>query len=541
MISALFSTLNNILNIRASSSVNRLIYFYQKIPLIGKLAKDRLYAEISLKKNLTVVVTILGMIWGILNKFLYIGVLMYLPVVYFQKDLPASDQFDLFLGIFVLLSFIVAAISNTVILEPKRDKYICVKLMKLPAEGYMHATLSYKYITFVIYFLPAVSVFFSLLGATFIHALLFTLMMAAWRLIGEALALWNFEKRGSLLWRNYPLIWTVILGGYAVAYGTLYLGRPLLHSHWMFNVPSVLIVLLLGTCAAWYIAIYPDFRKAVDAVSKTDEPLLDMGRMMKNAKKAEVSIKEKDSSFKYSTVDHFQGKSGYVYLNAIFFARHRRFLIEPVLRRLYIIGALCAAGFAGMLIAPDSAPLIASKLTESLPILVFVMYFTSIGERVCKAMFYNCDLSLLRYSFYRERETILKNFNIRLLKIAGLNLIPAAAICITVNALILFSGEEWAMPEALSFSVSILFLSLFFTVHHLFMYYIFQPYAAEFNMKNPFFFIVNTIVYAICLFCFQFNTAPAYFAPVVIAATALYVATALVLVYRISPRTFRIK
>jgi len=541
MISAVKSTLTSILNIRTATGINRLIYYSKRIPWIGKSLNDSLYADHSLKKNLAVIVTILKVVWSILNKFLYIGLLMYLPVVLLQKDLPAGEQFEIFLNIFVLLSLVVAAISNTAILEPKRDKYIAVKLMRLSPASYMHATMSLKYLTFCIYFLPAVLVFFFLLGAPVWQALLFTVLMTAWRLAGEAFALWVFEKRGILLWRNYALIWTVILAGYLAAYASLYLGKPLFHSSWLFNLPLSLILIILGGAAVYYMARYPDYRKAVDAVTKIDEPLLDMGRMMSKAREAEVNIKEADSGFEYSAIDKYQDKTGYAYLNAIFFARHRRFLIQPILRRLYIIAALCTAGFASMLIFPEISEVLAGKLVNSLPLLVFIMYFTSIGERVCKAMFYNCDLSLLRYSFYREKETILKNFRIRLLKISGLNLIPAAFIAASVSALILSSGVSWELLDALSFIGSVLLLSLFFSVHHLFMYYIFQPYAAEFNMKNPFFVIVNTVVYAICFISFQFDTAPAYFAVVVLGATAVYISVALILVYRLSPRTFRIK
>ena len=38
-------------------------------------------------------------------------------------------------------------------------------------------------------------------------------------------------------------------------------------------------------------------------------------------------------------------------------------------------------------------------------------------EEFCKAMFFNCDISLLKYGYYREADAILKNFKIRLRKI----------------------------------------------------------------------------------------------------------------------------
>ncbi|MNC32092.1 hypothetical protein D3C75_804340 [compost metagenome] len=206
-----------------------------------------------------------------------------------------------------------------------------------------------------------------------------------------------------------------------------------------------------------------------------------------------------------------------------------------------IIGALSAAGLLMMLAAPDTFSKLARYLISSLPVLVIAMNFTSIGERVCKAMFFNCDLSMLRYGFYRERPAVLGNFRIRLLRISGLNLIPAAAICVAVNLLIFLSGESWGVAEALIVSCAVLGLSLFFSVHHLFMYYIFQPYSTELNVKNPFFSIVNSIVLAVGVVCMQFQSTPARFAIVVVLAAAAYMLIALFLVYRYSDRTFRVK
>lgn len=103
--------------------------------------------------------------------------------------------------------------------------------------------------------------------------------------------------------------------------------------------------------AAVYIARYPRYRSAVDAVSKIDDPLLDMGRMMKESRVKDVETKEKDFSAEQLSPGQFQGKSGYAYLNAIFFSRHKRFLIQPIQRRMLIIGVLFAAGLLSMMVS----------------------------------------------------------------------------------------------------------------------------------------------------------------------------------------------
>lgn len=42
-------------------------------------------------------------------------------------------------------------------------------------------------------------------------------------------------------------------------------------------------------------------------------------------------------------------------------------------------------------------------ITNGTPAFVFFMYLLASGERICKAFFFNCDVSLLKYGYYREK------------------------------------------------------------------------------------------------------------------------------------------
>lgn len=86
----------------------------------------------------------------------------------------------------------------------------------------------------------------------------------------------------------------------------------------LFSLPLVLGVTVLGALCAVYIARYPDYRNAVDAVTKIDDPLLDMGRMMKEARVKDVATREQQYTAEQLNPGQFAGKSGYAYLNAIF-------------------------------------------------------------------------------------------------------------------------------------------------------------------------------------------------------------------------------
>ncbi|WP_313640840.1 hypothetical protein [Paenibacillus sp.] len=534
-------TLRSIQRIRGSSGANRLIYYFKKLPVLGKLLKDDIYSNVALKQIFAGIVLVLKVLWGFLNKFAYLGIVVYLPIVLTNKELPLAEQYALFLHIFVVLSFIVAAVSNVFILEPKRDKYICVKLMRIPAKQYMHATLLLKGLTFFIYFLPALTVFAGIFGAPLWHGVWLTLLLTSWRIVTEALNLLYFDKKGIVLVKKLGWVWSVIGLGCLLAYVPLYLGHSFVNDAIGFSVPVSFVIVILGGIAGVYIGKYPNYRSAVDVVTKIDDPLLDMSRMMKEARVAEVQTKEKDFSPEQLKDQQFQGKTGYAYLNAIFFSRHKRLLIQPIQRRVTIIGVLFIVAVLIMFISPETFSKLTTYLLGGLPFFVFIMNYTSIGERVCRAMFYNCDLSLLRYGFYREQAATLDNFKIRLIKLSGLNLIPAFAICIACTFLLLLSGEEWGLVDAVIFWVTILCLSLFFSVHHLFMYYIFQPYSTELNMKNPFFFIINSIVLGLSVACIGISSTSSFFSLIVLAGTIAYMVIAVTMVYKFSSRTFRVK
>lgn len=534
-------TLRSIQNIRGSSGANRLIYFFKKLPFIGKVLKGDIYSNVELKQIFAWIVLVLKVLWGFINKFAYLGIMVYLPIILTNKDLPLTEQYTLFIHTFVVLSFIIGAVSNVFILEPKRDKYIAVRLMRIPAKQYMHATLLLRGLTFFIYFLPALIVFAGIFGAPLWHGLWVTLLLTAWRMATEALNLWVFDKKGIVLVKKMSWVWSVIGLGSILAYIPLYFGQTIISDVSGFAIPLTLGIVVLGAIAGVYLGKYPNYRSAVNVVTKIDDPLLDMNRMMKEARVADVQTKEKDFTTDQLKGQQFQAKTGYAYLNAIFFSRHKRLLIQPIQRRLAIIGGLFILSVVIMFISPENSTKLTAFLQKGLPFFVFVMIYASIGERVCKAMFYNCDLSLLRYGFYRDRAAILDNFKIRLIRLCGLNLIPALAICIACSLLFLISGVEWGIMDAVVFWVTILCLSLFFSVHHLFMYYIFQPYSTELNIKNPFFFIVNSIVMGLCVACMMLPSASSYFPVIVLVGTIVYMLIAIALIYKFSNRTFRVK
>jgi hypothetical protein len=134
-------------------------------------------------------------------------------------------------------------------------------------------------------------------------------------------------------------------------------------------------------------------------------------------------------------------------------------------------------------------------------------------------------------------------YRLRLLRASGYALLPAAALAVACIGLLRLAGIPFDNSELTLLGIAILLLSLFFTVHHITMYYLLQPYSSELNMKNPFFGLINGLISSICfvgLFV-QSNRSLSFFAISILAGTVLYLVIGLILVARIGSRTFRVR
>ncbi|TYP68652.1 hypothetical protein [Paenibacillus methanolicus] len=536
----MFQIINTIRAIRTSSGANRLIYYAQKLPLVGSRIRDTAYSSLRVKRSAAVVLLILSILWGFSTRLAYVGLLLYWPVITFGGHLTTDEQYGLFLHSFWMISFIVAGISSAKVLEPKRDKYIAVKLMRMPAANYMRSLLTYHYATFFIYSLPAMLIFAPLLGASYLESILLTLLLTLWRIFAEYGHLKLFDRTGLVLIRRTGLVWIVIILGYLAAYMPLFFNEALVVGPLLLKLPVVLAILLLGLLGTVQLARHRDYRSAVDAAAKRDDPLLDIGRMMSEAQKSSVQTADGDYSL---TVVHRQEqprrREGYHDLNHIFFERHRSLIRKPVYLRAALIGGIGAVAAIVLALFGEQFQFPTPELGTIIPILALAMNLLLLGERLCKAMFYHCDLSLLRYSFYRREASL--HFRIRLFRLTLLNLWIAGVLGAALTLIFGVYGASFAWPDMLLLWGSILSLTVFFSVHHLFMYYIFQPFSTELNMKNPFYFILGAAVSGMIGAAIVTRPPAGAFTLTAAIAAAAYLVLALILVPKIGHRTFRVK
>ncbi len=473
--------------------------------------------------------------------------MIWYPIMLSNKaSLQSGEVIALFVNIFFYLSCILGALQDSEIFKITREKYVCLKYMKMNPKGYVFITMSTKYINHFVFYLPILITGLLMLGGTVYQAVVMWLALICFRFMGEALQLIVYDKKKIILSRNTGFVWVAIGIGLALAYVPLLVDEFFIITSVFFSLPFIILFIILGTLSFYY--IYFGYKKYDRDIKQTLDANFLFSVAMENVQKSkftDVAVKEKDLDILSEKDKNDYGKiekmSGFSYLNVIFFKRHKRQIIKPVIIRILIIIILFAVGVIVQFIAPNIAIEVAKYLVSSLPMFVFIMYFMSTAEKACRAMFFNCDISLLRYGFYRQPKTVLQNFNVRLLRIVYYNLMIAAALSLAILAFAALCDINVLTIDIAMLVLAIILISIFFSVHHLFMYYIFQPYTTELDVKNPFFNIINSIVYFICFMCMQIETASSIFTLCVLAFTILYIAIALIIVYKKAPKTFRVK
>ena len=168
------------------------------------------------------------------------------------------------------------------------------------------------------------------------------------------------------------------------------------------------------------------------------------------------------------------------------------------------------------------------------------MYFVNRGEIITQAMFYNCDRSMLTFNFYQDPSVVLNVFKERLKTVMRVNLRPA--LVIGLGLVFLFSICNGSFQVTYLFILlSVIIISVFFSVHYLVIYYLLQPYDVHMKMKSVSFSVVSFLTYFVCYLCKDIHLSFLPFSLLVIFVTIFYIVVSLIAVFKVSPRTFRLK
>lgn len=513
----------------------RLHMAYRVNGILYRLRFLRLPYENSFAKTLGLVLAVLREIFGILlGKLLYMAVFFAAPLLLIRRELPP----ELYGHLLVFLT-LIGGIFNNNLLNGGRDAYYAVILLRMDARRYTLSAYGYYLLKTAVGFLAAaLLVGHLILRQGLALCLLTPVLVCGVKLLSAGLELRHFHRRGIL--PRDEKRFSLLQGTSVLLLAAAYLPPLLLNR----ALPSAAVYAVCGLAAAggaWgavYLLHFSGYRRVYRHLFTADVSLLSGNDPQAAARETQAQYQSK------LTLDAGPDsrKTGCARFNELFGAPQlpASDASGPAHRR-YCRGR-AGPGCAACLALPEIAAAINGALVPALPMMLLLMYFINRGNTVTQVLFFNCDSSMLSYRFYRQPRVILGIFTARLKSLTAINLLPTAVIALGLPLLLLCSGGTDTPTDYLVLPLAILAMSVFFSVHYLVLYYLLQPYTAGLENTSFGYRLITGLTYFVCYMIYaNVHGATMAFGIGMIVFAAAYVAAALLLAYRLAPRTFKLR
>ena len=513
------------LQIDINYTVNSFIYTLRGLPILKDLITDDIYASKIIKKIIYVIILLFFLARAIFLKFFYFFVIFVTCYELFPDTL-VKTYFHVYFILTILGMFI-----NNKLLNTSKKKYFSIFLFKMEANKYAKSNLIWNLFSNLILNSICIFIFGFIIKSSVRYSLMLIVFSLFIRLIGEALNI-VFYKKYNYIWYSNTRVYSIVL-----SVSILLLLLPYINIYIPLNIMFIItfITIILGLISLRYLLKLEDYKliykkifSVVDVMnSKNDKDYF---------RQAMVAVKDKD---KVIDKDKLIGKKGYDLFNTIFFERHREILIRSAKKySIILIGIYIVVSYL-VITDKEFTKMTSNFLLNNLGWFVIIMYFVNRGAIITQAMFFNCDHAMLRYNFYRNKDTLLGLFKKRLLTISKVNLLPSGVIAIGNTILLILCHNTNYIVLITSF-LFIIFLSIFFSVHYLVIYYLLQPFNKEMEVKKISYSIVTLITYMISYSLTDLSMNSLLFSGLGLIITIIYIGLSLLLVYRYAPKTFKL-
>lgn len=504
---------------------NTLIYRLRCLPLVKHIIPSTLYGNEGISAFITIIMTIIKIIWELSKKILYIAIVI--ACIHFIS----GDSSDKFLTTMISLSFF-GAIANNKLLVATNEKYYNVVLMRIDANKYAKMDFVKEIICDYILFTFTLVIAALLMRINIFISLLLPIYIISCKVIVTYLITKSFgTKMFNILEGN--------VFGFIIIVLALVCTSGLLFNHIYISFPLFVIITLLFVIIA--IICFQQFMKA-RCFKQIYKNKLTLNNIIFNLNTFTTENTKKSLNKKITYDSDFKSnKTGYEYFNELFTKRHKKILTISAYRFAGFYLAIFATLILALLFFPQTISGINEMVMNRIPYFLFVMYFTNRGASVTQAMFVNCDSSMLRYRFYRRPEVILGLFKQRLKTVILVNLIPSLVIAFGLCLLLFLSGGT---PNPINYVLIFLCInamSAFFSVHYLVLYYVLQPYNINMQAKGTLYSIISTLTYFVCYALMNVELATFPFTIAVITFSILYILISLSIAYKQAYKTFKIK
>ena len=571
-------TLFKVIHLRSIIGYNSLVFALRKTPLIGKLIPDELYGTQFLKVIYWIFHVIKEMFMLFWGKIFGLGMIylfsLLLKTLYIENGMAEGITGPNLFASFSLSFFIIYALCgvvlNTNYFKCTTEKEYLVFMLRMNARKLNNTLFIYDLGKFVIGYLiagiiavfcgapfwlwlgiPVLAVFIKLFGAGF-QALLFKLKHDRNKPMKRNNYITILEILGASI--LVPLFFTCVINGYYV---------PL---HYMLMICAVLI--LLGVIG---LIILKGYGSNLHKKALRDNIVSEEVQKQKNPDNTKQfkKIKAKGSVN--------ANKKGFEYLNALFVKRHTKMLVfKPVVLTIIILLIMSFIIFSFIFSyynnfgAENTLHMVFNNLANLLLFrgyedtlrpfdidsvysflrwlaqyqllgMIIPISIADVSITATQAFYINCDNSLMTFSFFKQRDKILKLFDIRLKLLIKLNIVPALACGLFVDLFLFYTGgQDYPFHYLVVILIPVLF-SVINSITWLALYYLFQPFTTTVTVKGGAYNVARILYFSFgaLIFWIPFNSL--ILAVLLTVFTVIYLIVMRSLVKKFAMKTWRVK
>lgn len=544
----MWSEFKLIQQLHITQTYNKMLFYLQKFPVIGKNIPNRFYNARKFKN----VITVVGGVGAIVNQFftkaLYFVILLLLSLLLVEvKPDSHQDVSFVFKSFLFFLSLVSGSLLKIKQIDPS-DPFdiLCIRYLRMEPKRYYQAQMALQYGFFLLTYSLMLGVAFLMVGESFIQAFAFTILLLGLRSVSQVLYLYMFNVEKEKPVENYTLftLACVAMGSFlAGMYG---------YGHIAPNLPHFFGWGAAATGLGLIVATFPILKRTTryrDIVRTilTTEKIKETQTLISDAEAMTVQIDDddlnEDSTFKTETE-----ATGISYINNIFFERlghlfKKRIRIAiAVLAFLFIVLGAILYGIQQLGVVEITAADTESMFSGAWHIvIIYISSLAYLGEHFTKFCFYNMDRVLMKNNYYRQPDYLLESIWIRLKHAIRFNL-PIFFTIIVGTTLIYFISGGQSLSVLLLAYLSSAVLMVFFSVHYLFLYYTIQPYTENMENKSPIYSIATFITFYAPIFLLQEVDAMSSGVIIYIYIFILiYLVIGLFAVIKIAPKRFKLR
>lgn len=541
----MIDTFKNARRLKNAYTKNSFIYWIKTLPIIGKLIPSAMYGN-----------GVVGVLATIYFWFVAIAGFCFTHLLYSMTlfGIGMAIKFSTEILFFKNLWFIFAIIGicvNSKLFEPSEDKYYGIMLMRMDSREYILSEMIYTAIRQVVGYILAIVLAIVFLDVPVITGLALIAFSVFGKIVGCFLKLVCLKNKKDTLHNVLGVVFTLLL----ITVTVYSLIKEILVPDYVICIAALAMV-ALGVLSFIYLWNFKDyksickvflseksmikFRQAKSGKTQKKTATQDMAKKLIKVDEADVAAVAVDPTLTSTA-------SGYKYFNQIFEKRHSSILAKRTKTLCFIILILEIIAVGLVVFFKMRGTDLFDSYTGIVLAMPFVMYFINTGEVLASAMFYNCDAAMLTYNFYRKPETIVGVFKERLKTVIKHNILPAVLLAVGFCILILLSPVENTLTQCLTFIILMPSLSIFFSVHRLVIYYLLQPFTVGQEKKSSGYTLVNSATYLVVYFLMQSSNfmlqagvSTISFSVGVFIFSIIYCAIALLLVYKLAPKRFKL-